>query len=229
MKRLCNGSGFSRSLRGVQRPGLYTRSTPFFFQAEDGIRDADVTGVQTCALPICRRLMEDGSVEAIQVHRIMQAASANAILSDPGLAGVDLMRRGDVDPTKHTIIGVEGDGIRRGLTDFDRSQGGLLTRANDYLYADLVDRSGQVQGSTSPARASNELEEAIKKIAGNTWVYVVPAGHPEARKLSVLKVDLAKRVGAVVRSEEHTSELQSRPHLVCRLLLEKKKHSLTLI
>src|SRR3989442_2740640 len=27
----------------------------------------------------------------------------------------------------------------------------------------------------------------------------------------------------VSRSEEHTSELQSRPHLVCRLLLEKKK------
>src|SRR5690554_7745905 len=30
-----------------------------------------------------------------------------------------------------------------------------------------------------------------------------------------------------VRSEEHTSELQSRPHLVCRLLLEKKKKSTT--
>src|SRR5690625_6712965 len=29
--------------------------------------------------------------------------------------------------------------------------------------------------------------------------------------------------GAVSRSEEHTSELQSRGHLVCRLLLEKKK------
>src|SRR5690554_7193570 len=28
---------------------------------------------------------------------------------------------------------------------------------------------------------------------------------------------------SVFRSEEHTSELQSRPHLVCRLLLEKKK------
>src|SRR3989442_3984714 len=28
------------------------------------------------------------------------------------------------------------------------------------------------------------------------------------------------------RSEEHTSELQSRPHLVCRLLLEKKKDSI---
>src|SRR3989442_3411394 len=28
---------------------------------------------------------------------------------------------------------------------------------------------------------------------------------------------------SIPRSEEHTSELQSRPHLVCRLLLEKKK------
>src|SRR5690606_39802500 len=28
-------------------------STVFFFQAEDGIRDFHVTGVQTCALPIC--------------------------------------------------------------------------------------------------------------------------------------------------------------------------------
>src|SRR3712207_7813717 len=30
-----------------------------------------------------------------------------------------------------------------------------------------------------------------------------------------------------VRSEEHTSELQSRQYLVCRLLLEKKKHAHT--
>src|SRR5436305_7904691 len=31
---------------------------------------------------------------------------------------------------------------------------------------------------------------------------------------------------ASFRSEEHTSELQSRPHLVCRLLLEKKKSTI---
>src|SRR5207245_7019740 len=31
---------------------LYDLSCFFFFQAEDGIRDATVTGVQTCALPI---------------------------------------------------------------------------------------------------------------------------------------------------------------------------------
>src|SRR2546422_6439855 len=33
---------------------------------------------------------------------------------------------------------------------------------------------------------------------------------------------------AVPRSEEHTSELQSRLHLVCRLLLEKTKNTITL-
>src|SRR5690554_7511635 len=35
---------------------------------------------------------------------------------------------------------------------------------------------------------------------------------------------LQEGVQEAVRSEEHTSELQSRPHLVCRLLLEKKKN-----
>src|SRR5699024_11868767 len=33
---------------------LPTRLLCFFFQAEDGIRDRNVTGVQTCALPICQ-------------------------------------------------------------------------------------------------------------------------------------------------------------------------------
>src|SRR5438128_518590 len=33
---------------------LLTAYDVFFFQAEDGIRDATVTGVQTCALPICQ-------------------------------------------------------------------------------------------------------------------------------------------------------------------------------
>src|SRR2546422_7048756 len=39
--------------------------------------------------------------------------------------------------------------------------------------------------------------------------------------LDGLRVEVQRRV--VQRSEEHTSELQSRLHLVCRLLLEKKK------
>src|SRR5436305_12979477 len=39
---------------------------------------------------------------------------------------------------------------------------------------------------------------------------------------SALQPDWRQRLAAIERSEEHTSELQSRPHLVCRLLLEKK-------
>src|SRR4030066_1979142 len=46
------------------------RCAIFFFQAEDGIRDSSVTGVQTCALPICggpprgalRRLLPRGGL-----------------------------------------------------------------------------------------------------------------------------------------------------------------------
>src|SRR3989442_11229964 len=39
-----------------------------------------------------------------------------------------------------------------------------------------------------------------------------------------------QQLAAENRSEEHTSELQSRPHLVCRLLLEKKNdHNVELI
>src|SRR2546422_10243994 len=46
------------------------------------------------------------------------------------------------------------------------------------------------------------------------------AGHrvPQEREIGCLPVTAADQ-----RSEEHTSELQSRLHLVCRLLLEKKK------
>src|SRR5436309_4936603 len=45
----------------------------------------------------------------------------------------------------------------------------------------------------------------------------------EILKSSKLAVPVCDRAGAI-RSEEHTSELQSRENLVCRLLLEKKKH-----
>src|SRR2546429_5043325 len=40
----------------------------------------------------------------------------------------------------------------------------------------------------------------------------------------IIGVTAEARPLASLRSEEHTSELQSRLHLVCRLLLEKKKH-----
>src|SRR5687768_18018139 len=44
-----------------------------------------------------------------------------------------------------------------------------------------------------------------------------------SRSLDGGVTNTAAGFGAAARSEEHTSELQSRLHLVCRLLLEKKK------
>src|SRR3989475_5496043 len=51
-------------------------------------------------------------------------------------------------------------------------------------------------------------------------------GRPVDAGFYVLRVgssDAMARVARAVRSEEHTSELQSQSNLVCRLLLEKKK------
>src|SRR3712207_7125613 len=42
-----------------------------------------------------------------------------------------------------------------------------------------------------------------------------------------VRAPAAGGLGVLVRSEEHTSELQSRQYLVCRLLLEKKKQHIT--
>src|SRR3989449_7684816 len=58
--------------------------------------------------------------------------------------------------------------------------------------------------------ASHPAEPETRVIAG-------------ARAVANLIQQLVARADHTVRSEEHTSELQSRLHLVCRLLLEKKK------
>src|SRR3712207_8594740 len=51
---------------------------------------------------------------------------------------------------------------------------------------------------------------------------VVPDDLDQVRLAATKDVEIA-----AMRSEEHTSELQSRQYLVCRLLLEKKKNALT--
>src|SRR5256885_12872873 len=57
--------------------GCYLTLDFFFFQAEDGIRDYKVTGVQTCALPICFMWSEAGMV-AIAPPRIQQVTGSVA-------------------------------------------------------------------------------------------------------------------------------------------------------
>src|SRR2546422_7524016 len=60
---------------------------------------------------------------------------------------------------------------------------------------------------------------AIQKIPIAVYSFKSAISVPGQFPADVLKADLRRSL----RSEEHTSELQSRLHLVCRLLLEKKK------
>src|SRR5256886_12323002 len=67
----------------------------FFFQAEDGIRDLTVTGVQTCALPISFRSRRTGSASPrtprlLSVHR----AGSSRRLRRPGRRGPSPSCRG---------------------------------------------------------------------------------------------------------------------------------------
>src|SRR5262245_46333948 len=76
-----------------------------------------------------------------------------------------------------------------------------------------------------------QLNEAIERIAEQNRPFAAKAEGAKAEKGDRVVIDFAGRMdgtafeggtGGDVRSEEHTSELQSLRHLVCRLLLEKK-------
>src|SRR3989442_9772717 len=68
---------------------------------------------------------------------------------------------------------------------------------------------------TTLFQSRNALGQARQQLVEG----IVVLGHGLGREAHVVQRTLQQRQ----RSEEHTSELQSRPHLVCRLLLEKKK------
>src|SRR2546428_9197879 len=66
---------------------------------------------------------------------------------------------------------------------------------------------------------SRELDLVLGRAAGR-------AKHPKSFKTHLWRIQVLK---IIFRSEEHTSELQSRSDIVCRLLLEKKKKQQHLI
>src|SRR5690625_734097 len=57
-----------------------------------------------------------------------------------------------------------------------------------------------------------------------TWLRLIPFIHFNLLAICLIELSVDLK-DYMKRSEEHTSELQSRGHLVCRLLLEKKKNS----
>jgi len=154
-------------------------------------------GWSAAVLKAVENLRQSDDLAAIKLDRVFTSVKAVADIADPNLGGeLQVMRRGEVDLTRYSIVGVHGKGISFGLTDADR-QSEALTRRNDYLFADRTDAAGKRVASTSPSRLVDEGGEALVKAAAHTWVFVLPVDHPEARKFSALKVDWANKAKAL--------------------------------
>src|SRR2546425_1194377 len=172
----------------------------FFFQAEDGIRDKLVTGVQTCALPI------SGGPHLGSAPRGRSPVPL-------GGAGVRAAQRGRR---------AHGDGPGRGGRGARHPRGGRRWhRAGPRIGGDrrYADGGGAARGCGRGVPPGTDRRPDRERARG--------AGSDRAmsRGYLLVRVD-GKAYGlplarVVERSEEHTSELQSLAYLVCRLLLEK--------
>src|SRR5690554_7668998 len=78
--------------------------------------------------------------------------------------------------------------------------------------------SKKISSAGLGALVGHDMDATAKQVAESHGLVCPPH---QARQLDNVICSAADLL-LVMRSEEHTSELQSRPHLVCRLLLEKK-------
>src|SRR5438874_3188382 len=135
------------------------------------------------------------------------------------------------------------DRLEQGPFDIDQDEGwltALFTTPSEKPVRNpglgLVGYAWEESGPSLAARAGREtLEQHVENISSLPFVDVLyircdwrnvqsRPGRLDLDPVWKLTLDAAKSRGLRVRSEEHTSELQSRRDLVCRLLLEKKKY-----
>src|SRR3712207_8475125 len=84
----------------------------FFFQAEDGIRDIGVTGVQTCALPISER---HPALEREGVDALRAVGRRRVDDEEDGLEAVEALRLGERGRLHHVpAVGVRSEERRVG-------------------------------------------------------------------------------------------------------------------
>src|SRR2546430_15217833 len=130
----------------------------FFFQAEDGIRDLTVTGVQTCALPICGADMR--TVISLLISYAGLAASAMGFVLDNKL----LIIAGALDGASGLILSVIM------CKAMNRSFTNVLFGAFGQVQA-----GAEAQGETRTVRSAT-AEEAASILEAARSVIIVP-GH----------------------------------------------------
>src|SRR6266511_1892405 len=114
-------------------------------------------------------------------------------------------------------VGVRANGSEHALTRTDDGTWEGEAPAGDYLY--IVDGR---ELSDPCSRFQPEGIRAPSRVV-DTWSFeVAPSPRIGLSELVVYELHVGTFSEQGTRSEEHTSELQSRENLVCRLLLEKK-------
>src|SRR5690554_4027753 len=120
-------------------------------------------------------------------------------------------------------LGLDLQGGMRLVLEIDRS------KLDQSQSEDVIDRAYTI--IENRINALGVAEPIIQKQGKDRLIVELPGLKDEAAAKDVigrtaqLEFNLLREpVQLEQRSEEHTSELQSRPHLVCRLLLEKKKY-----
>src|SRR3989449_5129517 len=141
-----------------------------------------------------------------------------------------------------TSFGLEGTGVGVGVSPALSGGGGracwaepISPRSRSAAGTNAAAARARVLGGRCAGRvdSENDRPDLIKGYRGDGGRRVIDLEcdrHPTSkigvlqRRPQILETVDRDGLGArLVRSEEHTSELQSRLHLVCRLLLEKKK------
>src|SRR2546422_7667306 len=105
------------------------------------------------------------------------------------------------------------------------SRGRCWTRSTSRRATRTAIPKGRRSSTTAHFRARRHCALPVRSLSSSVVVWPDRAAVESALRLwaeEAARIPELVRVG-YFRSEEHTSELQSRLHLVCRLLLEKKK------
>src|SRR5207253_9062571 len=95
--------------------------------------------------------------------------------------------------------------------------------SKDFRGCPLQHTVSELTDAAHPARAIAHGQREWFTERFLEWTTAAGVKDPKAMARALVVLFDGAVAGSEVRSEEHTSELQSRGHLVCRLLLEKKK------